>query len=279
MPRFGPIPAAHGEPAQLAPEASRQAPPAPGAVPQIALPQIVDTKLANGMRLVAAQTGTVPLATISVVMPGGTATDPAGKAGTAEFAAGLANKGTPTRTAEQIAATLESLGASMGATATPDGVVFSLTAPAANLAAAGTVMADVVRNATYPQDELARQQSRTVDALKVALKDPGSLAGMVATRVFYGAAPYGAVATVDSVPRITQADLVAWRSAHWHPATAEVVISGGIAPAEARRIAEGLFGDWRSSAPAAAPLDALAGAAAAPRTVVVDLPEAGQAAV
>jgi zinc protease len=279
MPRFGAIPPAHGEPAKVNPEGTRKAPPPPVTPPQIARPQIVDTKLANGMRLVAAQTGTVPLATMSVIMPGGTATDPAGKAGTAEFAAGLANKGTPTRTAEQIAATLESLGASMGATATPDGVVFSLTAPTANLAAAGAVLADVVRNASYPQAELAREQARTVDALRVALKDPGSLAGMVAARVFYGAAPYGAVATVESVPRITQADLVAWRAAHWHPATAQVVVSGGIAPAEAQRIADGLFGDWHSDAPVSPRPTSLAGPALAPRTVVIDMPEAGQAAV
>ena len=81
------------------------------------------------------------------------------------------------------------------------------------------------------------------------------------------------------MPAIARADLVAWRERTWHPATAKIVISGGIAPAEAQAIAEGLFGDWRSSARAPRPVARPAGRAPAPRTVVIDMPEAGQAAV
>ena len=147
------VPPAVGEPAVLRDEASRQAAAAARGGARIAKPEIVEATLANGIRVVSAQTGTVPLATMSVVLPGGTATDPADKAGLSELAAVIANKGTPTRTAEQIAATLESLGASMGASPGADGVVFSVTAPAANLAAAGEVMADVIRNASYPDAE------------------------------------------------------------------------------------------------------------------------------
>jgi zinc protease len=113
----------------------------------------------------------------------------------------------------------------------------------------------------------------------VALKDPASLAGMVAPRVFYGQAPYGSVATVETLPRITRADLLAWRQANWHPATAKIVVSGGIAPAQAQQVAASLFGDWRSSAPVPQSLNDPAGTAPPPRTVVIDLPEAGQAAV
>lgn len=279
MPTFASVPPATGEPAQLRAEAERQAPPAPAAAPQVARPAIVESRLSNGIALVSAQTGTVPLATITVVLPGGSATDPAGKAGMAELAALVADKGTLTRSAEEIAATLESLGASMAATPSPDGVFFSLTAPAANLAAAGEVLSDVIRNAAYPEDELERERARTIDGLRVALRDPGSLAGLAAPRVFYGAAPYGSVATIDSLPAITRADLLAWREARWHPATAQVVISGGIAPAQAREVAESLFGAWRSDAPAPRPVAAPAGEAPPPRTIVIDMPEAGQAAV
>ena len=62
-------------------EATRQAPPPPGAVPAVARAEIVESRLANGIRLVAAQTGSVPLATMTVVLPGGTATDPRGQGG------------------------------------------------------------------------------------------------------------------------------------------------------------------------------------------------------
>jgi zinc protease len=279
MPSFGTVPPPVGQPALLRDEANREAPPPPVAAPHVARAEIVESRLANGIPLVSAQTGEVPLATMTVVLPGGTSTDPVGKAGLAALAASVANKGTATRSAEEIAARLESLGASMNATAGADGVFFSLTAPATNLAAAGEVLSDVIRHAAYPDDELELERARTIDSLRVALKDPGSLANMIAPRVFYGDAPYGSVATVQSLPAITRADLLAWREAMWHPATAEIVVSGGIAPAESKRIAEALFGDWRSSAPAPAPVDHPAGQSPAPRVVVIDMPEAGQAAV
>lgn len=279
MPAFASVPPATGEPAVLAEEASRRAPPAPAAVPAIALPEIVETRLGSGVRLVAAQTGDVPLATMTVVFPGGSATDPAGKEGLAALAAGIADKGTVNRSAEEIAATLESLGASMSATAGADGVIFNLTAPVANLAAAGEVMSDVIRFANYPEEELQRERARTIDSLRVALKDPGSLAGLIAPRLFYGNAPYGSVATIESLPAITRTDLFDWREAHWHPLTAQVVVSGGIAPAESQRIVERLFGLWPRAAVPARPVERPAGTAPAPRTIVIDMPEAGQAAV
>jgi zinc protease len=279
MPRFGSVPPATGEPAKLNDEAQRLAPPAPMTAPDVAIADIAQVRLSNGIPLVSAQTGTVPLATMTVVLPGGSATDPAGKEGLAELAASIADKGTPTRSAEQIAAALESLGASMSTTANPDGVLFSLTAPVANLEAAGAIMADVVRNASYPAEELERERARSIDSLRLALKDPGSLATMVAPRLFYGDAPYGSVATVDSLPAITRNDLIRWRQTRWHPATAKIVISGGIEPAQARHIAQDLFGRWRSAVRYAPPVMRPAGRARPPRTIVIDMPEAGQAAV
>jgi zinc protease len=279
MPTFKSVPPAAGTPNALAEPAVRQAPPAPQSAPAVQHPELVEAKLANGIPLVAAQTGEVPIATITVVLPGGNATDPDGKAGLASLAATVADKGTPTRSAQAIAQTLESLGASLNAASANDGTYVSLTAPTANLAAAGEVLADVIRNANFPTGELERERKRAIDGLQVALKDPGSLAGLVATRVLYGDAPYGGVTTVASLPAITRADLLAWRQSWWHPATAKIVVSGGIAPAEARTVTERLFGGWTSQAPAPTPVAQPAGNAQPVRTVVIDMPEAGQAAV
>ena len=279
MPIYASVPAATGEPAKLNDEGARVAPPAPGAAPEVSRAPLTQTTLANGIPLVAVQTGKVPIATITIILPGGSSTDPAGKAGLSAMAAGIADKGTATRSATEIAAALESLGAQMSASASADGTFVSLTAPAANLAAAGEILADVIRNASYPQVELDRERKRTIDGLQVALKDPGSIAAMVADRVFYGEAAYGAVATVNSLPRITRDELVDWRSTWWHPKTAKVVVSGGIAPAASKSVADKLFGDWQQDRPAGVALADPAGDPRALRTVVIDMPEAGQAAV
>ncbi|MEL7709262.1 pitrilysin family protein [Citromicrobium bathyomarinum] len=281
MPTFRSLPAATGEPLSVLPEGERQQPPAAGARPTVVAPEIVEQTLTNGIDVVAAQTGEVPIATMTVLVPGGASTDTRAKAGVAQFAASLADQGTANMSAQEIAARLESLGASFGATAGRDGTFFSLTAPVVNFEAAGEVLADIVRSAQYPQAELDRERKRAIDGLLVEMKDPGELAGKVATLVMYGDAPYGSQpgGTADSLAAITREDLLAHRQTWWHPSETKIIVSGGIAPAQATALANTLFGDWQVDAPAPTPVADPAGTAQPVRTVVIDMPEAGQAAV
>ncbi len=278
-PSYGTVPPATGAPLELLPEGERMAPPAPIDAPDVVRSDFVTSTLANGIPLVTTQTSDVPIATITIVFPGGDASDPAGKAGLAGFVASLADQGTATRSAPEIAATLESLGASLNISSSPDGTFASLTAPTVNLNKAGEVLVDIIQNASYPTEELERERKRAMDGIDATLKDPSSLAGLVATRVMYGDAPYGRVATVSSIPNITREDLLANRAAYWHPQTAKIVVSGGIAADEAATLAGGLFGEWEASSAPPAMVANPAGSGTAPRTLVIDMPNAGQAAV
>ena len=281
MPTFQTVPPATGEPNQLLAEGERQAPPAPGRAAEFVLPAIADGKLGNGMRLIAARTGETPLATMTVLVRAGSAADPRALAGRANLAAAVAEKGTATRTAEQIAGGLERLGASLSAEAADDGTYFSVTAPTATLPQASLILADIVRNASFPQEEFDRERKRALDGLKVALKDPGALAGMLLAPLTFGDAPYGNLSggTPASLAAISQKDLLDFRSKWWRPELATVIVSGGIDPAAARQVAEQAFGDWRVAGTAPTPPASLAGSAAPGKTLVVDLPGSGQAAV
>ena len=281
MPTFRSLPQATGEPLSVLPEGQRQEPPAAGTRPAVVAPEIVERTLANGIEVVAAQTGDVPLVTVTVLVPGGASTDAREKAGVAQFAAQLADQGTADMSAQEIAARLESLGASFSANAGRDGTFFSLTAPAANIEAAGGLLANIVRSAQYPQAELDRERKRAIDGLLVEMKDPGALAGKVATLVMYGDAPYGSQpgGTADSLAAITRDDLLDHRKTWWHPGETKIIVSGGIDPAQGTSLAQTLFGDWQVDGPAPTPVADPAGEAQPVRTVVIDMPEAGQAAV
>ncbi|MES2055380.1 MAG: pitrilysin family protein [Pseudomonadota bacterium] len=281
MPTFTIVPAAQGTANQLAAEGARQTPPGPGPVPAVAIPKIVETRLDNGARVVAIKTGSVPLATMSVVIAGGASTDPDGKAGLARFAANLATKGTATRTAEQIAAILERLGGSIAGGAGPDGTTFSITVPTVNLAQAAAVLSDVIRNASYPQAEFDLERKRAVDQIQVTMKDPGPLANMAMLPVLYGAAPYGRQSggTARSLNTLSRADLVDYRQRWWHPANSSIIVTGGIDPAAGTALVKKLFGDWQAAGAAPEIPKVRAGQGRAMHTIVIDLPGAGQAAV
>jgi zinc protease len=281
MPKFRTVPAATGAENQLRPEAEREAPPAPGPKVPAVLPTPSDSRLSNGVRVIAARTGETPLATMTVLVRAGSATDSRAKAGRASLAAAIADKGTPTRTADQIATGFEKLGATFSANTDLDGTYLSVTAPTANLGAAADILADIVRNASFPDGDFARERKRAEDGLSVAMKDPGSLAGLLVQPVAYGDAPYGNVATgtPGSLAAMSRADLLEYRSQWWRPELATVVVSGGIDPASAQAISERVLGDWKASGAAPQLPASLAGSPRPGRTLVVDLPGAGQAAV
>jgi zinc protease len=281
LPKFLSVPKASGPENQLRAEADRDPPPGPGPKALFIQPRLSDSALPNGMRVLAARTGSVPLATMTVLVRAGSATDPRDKAGQAKLAADIASKGTATRTGEQIATDLERLGASLSTATQSDGTYLSVTAPTATLGDAAMILADVVRNASYPDEDFGRERKRAEDGLKVAMKDPGALASMLVAPVAYGAAPYGTIAsgTPQSIAAITRDDLVRYRQTWWRPELSAVLVSGGIDPAQANAIARKAFGDWRGIGAAPTPPADLAGALPAARTLVVDLPGSGQAAV
>jgi zinc protease len=95
----------------------------------------------------------------------------------------------------------------------------------------------------------------------------------------FGVGPYGGVASERSIGAITRDDASAFHTAHWRPDAAVLVISGDVSIEEGFALAERHFGSWaRPPAERPAAPDASVNAPA-PRTIAVDLPQTGQAAV
>ena len=269
-----------GPVAVLLPEAERARLPQPGAEVAPATPAVADFRLDNGLRVLVAPTRGLPLVSARLNLNAGSANDPTGKPGVASMTAALLTQGTTTKSAPEIATAIEQLGASIGAGSGADFTNVYANAPKDVFGQTLTLMADLVRNPTFAAEELERQQSQTLDGLRVALSQPGSIAAQSVGRVIYGAAPYGAPGsgTLTSIPALTRDDVAVFHSDRFRPSQATLVFSGDVTPAEARALADEAFGDWRDAGPAPAAVDK-AGQALAPRVVVVDQPGAGQAAV
>ncbi|MBU1324486.1 MAG: insulinase family protein [Alphaproteobacteria bacterium] len=281
VPTFVSVPPAILPPNELRPEGQRMAPPAPGAARVAAVPAVAERTLPNGLRVIVAKSTDLPIINAQLIIGGGAAGDPEGRMGLASGTAGLAREGAGGRTAPQIAASLESLGASIGAGAGADATVVSLSAPVASLDRAGPIFADVVQRPDFPAPELERQRTRAINGLRVALRDPAALAGAALDRLVYGAAPYGAPAsgTAESLAAMTREDVVAHHARWWRPDNAALVITGGMDPEAAFAFAEATFGDWDRPAGAAPQIADRAGEPTPPRVLVIDMPGAGQAAV
>lgn len=265
-----------------------ETPPPPAPPKPLVIPAVAEKTLPNGVRVIVARRSGTGIVSVDLLMPhAGGAADPTDRAGLANMTASLLSKGTATRTAPQIASAIETLGGSLTAGAGWDATTINLTVMRANLDAALPLMADTVLHPTFPSAELERERSQTLDALAVDLQEPGTLARYAAARVLFGNGPYGHPlgGTPESLKRITRAEIQHFFLSGYRPQGAILVFGGDITAADAYARAGRFFGGWRAAAGAAAPAPAaFPGAAfrqpASPRRIVViDKPDAGQAAV
>ena len=253
-------------------------PPPPAPPRPVQIPKPAESTLPNGLRVIVVEKHGVPLVAARLLVKSGAEADPSDLPGLAEMTATLLTKGTKTRNAEQIAREVEALGATLDSGAGWDNSFVAVSVMSSKLPKAMTYMADVARNPTFSNEELERERQQSLDAIRVALKQPRLLARRVAAQVVFGNSPYGhAGATLESAQKMKREDLVAFHHQHYQPNNAILILAGDITPAAANELAEEHFGSWKSEGTPTP--DFTAGAPPKPRIVVVDLPNAGQAVV
>lgn len=262
--------------------AQQTTPPAPAAPREAKLPQPVEMTLDNGLRVIVVPKHDLPLVAARLMVKAGAAADPRGREGLADLTATVLTLGTKTKSAEQIARGVEALGATLSADASWDSTTVDLSVMSSNLNKAMEYVADVARNATFPKDELERERAQGIDALQASLAQPRVLAAVVASRLTFGDAPYGAnlEGTPKSLAKIERDDLVKFHAAHFRPNNAVLVLAGDVKADAAFALAKSVFGTWVGPA-AGRPSARRPGGPgdSATRVVVVDMPDAGQAAV
>ena len=256
-------------------------PPPPAPPRAVHVPEPAEQVLANGLRVIVIPKHTVPLVTARLIVKTGAASDPDNQAGLADMTASLLIKGTTTRSAQQIAEGVESLGATIDGSGGWDGSYVTTSAMSSKLPQALAFVADVVRHPTFTTTELQKLRAQNLDALEVDLHEPRTLRGMVTARVVFDHSPYGhnLGGTQESLKRITRQDVVTFHRQYYHPANAILVLGGDIEPAAAFALAKKLFGAWTNGAETILHVPRAAPAPPKGRVVVIDMPEAGQAAV
>ena len=258
--------------------------PVPGAAKSVTIPAVKEAKLKNGLTVAVIEKRSVPIVTVQLLVRSGASNEGMKKAGLANTAAAMLTKGTKTRTAEQIAEEMEFLGASIdsGAGWNSSSVTMSVTSDKLDQAMA--IMADVVLNPAFKQEELDLLKSQTLDELKANLTQPAFLANYVASVHSFGEHPAGG--TAASIESLKQADLRAFYDEKFKPDYSVLIATGDITLAGATAVAKKHFGGWKMSSdeneytavgisqPPTKPRGSIL-----QRILVVDLPGAGQASV
>ena len=261
-----------------------QATPPPPAPPRsVEFPKPVEQTLANGLRVIVIERSDTPLVSAQLIIKNGGEVDPPELPGLADMTANLLTKGTQSRDATQIAEAVEALGGSLESGARWDASNATVGVMSAKIGPAMEILADVVRRPTFKSEEVERLRQQYLDNLTLALGQPGAIARFVAARVVFGDSPYGhpISGTPESLARISREDIAKMHERFYRPDNAILVIGGDLKAKDAFALATRYFGDWQKPA-TAIPVSGVAASVVAGkpgRVVVIDKPDAGQAAV
>lgn len=225
----------------------REAPPRPLGAKDVDFPPYEIRTLPNGLPVVTVLHHEQPIVSLRMLVRAGSSFDPPGKTGLAGLASALLDQGTTTRTAEQIADTIDSIGGGLGSGAGSDVTFTSVLVMKDSFDFGLDLLADVVRNPAFRQEELDRQREQIYSGLKDAYEDPDYVAGLVFDRLVYGFHPYGmpSTGTPESLQALSPDDLHAFHARYFVPNNAILAIVGDVTTEQAFKGAERVFGSWR----------------------------------
>ena len=233
-------------------------PPRPIAARDVKFPPYAVKTLANGLQVIAVSHHEQPAVSIRLLVRAGAAQDPADKPGVAALVATLLDQGTTTKSAEQIANSIDSIGGAMGTGAGSDLSFVNAVVMKDSLNFGLTLVADVTLNPAFATEEIERQKQQSLSGMKVSYEDPEFLANVVFDRLVYGFHPYGRpqAGTPQTVAAVTREDLIAFHKKWFGANNAILAIVGDVTPDEAFAGAERAFGKWaRADAETAKPVD------------------------
>ena len=256
-----------------------EAPPRPLPARPVNFPDYELRTLPNGMQVIVVMHHEQPEVTMRILVRAGSAYDPPGKSGTAALVGSLLDQGTATRSSQELADAIDSIGGAMDASAGGDHTSVGVLVMKDSFSVGMDMLAELVRRPAFAPEEIERQRRQTIQSLAVSLEDPGFIAAAVISRLIYGFHPYGVPGSgmPETIAKITRDDLREFHRRYFTPNNSILAIVGDITADEAMAAATRVFGDWPRQA---VEIPALPDPPKPTRrVVVVDKPDSVQTAI
>jgi predicted Zn-dependent peptidase len=228
--------------------------PAYGKDKPIPVPHIARKTLANGLHVwVVPRTGLPRVDFVLAVRGAGYSADDKDHPGFANLMAGLLNEGTAKRDSRAIAEAAQGMGGSVAASTALDGILVSANAVKSHAGEMLALMAEVARQPTFPAKEVELAKANALQSLRVQEATPRFRAERAIGKAIYGDHPYSRVEpTAEAISSATETMLHAEHAKRFRPDHALLVITGRIKEADAMKLAQKAFGDWKAKGPAPA---------------------------
>jgi zinc protease len=254
----------------------------PAGPKDVKLPSYTEKTLGNGLKVFVMETREVPLVTVRLLVPAGSAHDPSGSDGIANLAARLLMKGAGGKSAEEISEAVEGIGGYLSADPGRDYTLVAGDFMSRDLETALELLSTVVMDPDFPDEEVERERGIILAEIQSTKERPSSIATREAFRKLFGEHPYAhpVSGSQASVSGIARDDIVDFHRIRFVPPGSILAVVGDVKAKNALELIRERFGSWRGEAVAGAGIEELAMEHPEGRRVlVIDKPDATQSQI
>jgi zinc protease len=239
--------------------------PVPGATPPFRFPAIHRRALSNGLDVRVVSHRHVPVVSVALLVPGGTAADPEDRPGLAAFTADLLDEGSGGRSALEVSDLLARYGADFDVDVGPDAVVVVLTTLTRFLPPALELLAEMISTPNLARADIERVRKLRLERLRQLRDHAPAVAERAFMRVLYREHPYGhlGLGSEAALEATTSDEITTFHAGAFVPSGATLVVVGDGPIDELFAAVANTFGAWETPSDAR-PINRSAGLASPP---------------
>lgn len=205
---------------------------------------VYEKQYANGLRLIVKKMDGLYSVSMGILVGTGACVETNAEDGISHFIEHMQFKGTKKRNAFEISDAFDRIGAQVNAFTGKDLTCYYSKCTSDHTAEAFEILADLFLNATYPEEEMAREKGVICEEISMNEDTPEDLCLDILAKATYGKENYGRniLGTAKTVKSFTVKAVEKYKSERYCPENIVVSFAGGIDFATTEALVESYFG-------------------------------------
>ncbi len=223
--------------------------PAYGKAPSLAVPEVYEASLENGLKVYGIENDEVPLVRFNLTIDGGQLLESMDKLGVANLNADLLNRGTKNKTVKELEEAIQELGASIYIYADKESLTLSGTTLAKNYDKTLALAQEMLLEPRFDEKEFDLLKKATISNLRQQEASPNAVARNAYNALIYGKdniRSKNTLGTIESVENISLADLKEYYNNYISPSVAKMLVVGDISKGKVTASLANLETNWKA---------------------------------
>ncbi|HML16889.1 MAG TPA: pitrilysin family protein [Bryobacteraceae bacterium] len=203
--------------------------------------------LANGVRVITERMPHVRSVSVGIWIGTGSREEGANETGISHFIEHMVFKGTKNRSAEEIARSVDSIGGGLDAFTSKEMVSYNVKVLDEHLPEAFDVVADLVRNPLFQEDDIEKEKGVILEELKMEVDNPEYLIHEIFSSNFWKGHPLGRpiLGTKQTIRAFDRDKVEHYYRQFYTPSNILITAAGSLDHAKLVRLAEKQFSDLK----------------------------------